>query len=635
MRTIRDGALGSKRAMRGALPLVLALGLFGCDDFLTTEPKAQLTTANFFTTEEQAKQATNATYSMLRNWTTHVLFWVGLTDIISDDATKGSTPTDAGYLIPVEDLNLDAGNTALQPSWTGYYQGIYRANIAIANIPGIDMNASLRDQLVAENKFLRAYYYFFLVRGFGGVPLITDPLDPDEYFQPRASADAVFAQIEQDLTEAIPALPERSEQSASDVGRVTAGAAHGLLAQVHLFQGEYADALEHAQAVIQSGQYSLYPDYAGIFRFEGENSSESVFEIQALAQEGGNNSPSGPGVQYPVVQGVRGQPNLGWGFNTPSPDLEASYEPGDPRLQATIMYPWELHPYSSPVLVYLNPQMLNNRYNQKVTQPVDNPGGPGNSGVNIRRIRYADVLLIGAEAASRTGNEGQARTWLNMVRDRARGGMDVTLGLQAEALSNEIAEDVLGLTTSSRVFVRYVGEETEAFTAGVRGLESDRDDSVGPIPVRMINLDVITAINGTPVTDLASYRSIVSGFGAGGMASLDITRVTHPEGGAPTTSTLSVTVPVMALLPDVTAGGSELLTAIWEERRHELALEQHRWFDLIRQGRAASVMNALTCQDRAQPAGCTSINFQEGKHEQYPIPLGEVTIAGLEQNPGY
>jgi hypothetical protein len=213
--------------------------------------------------------------------------------------------------------------------------------------------------------------------------------------------------------------------------------------------------------------------------------------------------------------------------------------------------------------------------------------------------------------------------------------MDVTVGFQAEALSPEIASDMLDLATPSRVFVRFVGEDTDAYAAGLRGFSSAVASGAAPLPLRVVNLDVVTAVDGTPVTDMASYRSAVGSLGAGGTATLDVTRVTQAEGGAPSTTTMTVDVPVLPLLPDVTAGGQELLEAIWTERRHELAMEQHRWFDLVRQGRAGELLGALTCQERALPSGCAPIVFREGVNELYPIPSGEITIAGLTQNPGY
>jgi hypothetical protein len=607
-----------------ALPAVLALGLFGCDDFLTTEPKAQLTTENFFTSAAQAEQATNATYAMLRNWSVHVFAYLGMTDIASDDATKGSVPADASFLLELDNINFDPGNNAFSGTWTGYYQGIYRANVAIQNIPDIEMDEQVRARLVGENQFLRAYYYAFLARAFGGVPLITEPLNPGEYFQPRATREAVFDQIEQDLNDAIAVLPPQPQYGPADIGRASRGAAQALLARVHLFQGEYQQAYDAATAVINSGEYSLYPDYAEIFTYDGENSSESVFEVQVIAVDGGNNGPSGGATQHAQVQGVRGPPNnLGWGFNTPSPDLEASYEPGDPRLQATILYPWENLKFSTDRLTWINPSMPNNRFNQKVQQPADNPGGSGNSGVNIRVIRYSDVLLMAAEAAYQLGNTGEATTWLNMVRERARGDNTVTAGFTAEMLDASVTTGVLGLPTSSRVIVRYVNPESAAYAAGVRGFESSRDDGITPVPVRVENLHVITGVDGTAVTDLAEFQAAIESAGAGSTVTLDLLQVEHPPTGSVTTTPVTVDVPVMALLPDVSASGQALLDAIWAERRHELAMEQHRWFDIVRQGRAAAIFQAL------------GKDFVAGVNDLYPIPAGEVQVAELQQNPGY
>ncbi|HEX7049209.1 MAG TPA: RagB/SusD family nutrient uptake outer membrane protein [Longimicrobiales bacterium] len=607
------------RATRRVLPLVLGIGVLGCDSFLNTEPKAELTTADFFETADQAVQATNATYNMLRAWGVHVFAWIGMTDIVSDDATKGSTPADASFLLDLDNLTFDPGNIAFNDTWTAYYQGIYRANVAIANIPNVEMDEALKARLIGENKFLRAYYYFFLVRAFGGVPLITKPLPAEEFEQTRASADEVYALIEQDLLDAIAVLPQRSEYASEDLGRATKGAAQALLARVYLFRGDFQGAYDQATAVINSTEYGLSADFGTIFTEQGENGPGSVFEVQTVALEEG-----GGGSQYAQVQGVRGTPNIGWGFNTPSPDLEASFEPGDPRLQATILYPWELLPDGSNQVVYLNPSMQNNRYNQKAFTSPNTPGGSGNSGVDIRRIRYADVLLIAAEAAYRLGNEGDARMYLNRVRERARGDRTMTLGFTPDLLDTRIAVDVLGLDPStSRAFVRFVGPETDAYEAGLRSFASSRDDEITPIPIRVESLDIIEAVDGTPVTTPEELFDVIESKTPGAGVVLDVLRVSHPEGGAPTTQSLSVTVPAQRLLPDVTAGGEALLEAIWRERRHELAMEQHRWFDLVRQGRAAEVMSAL---------GKT---FVTGKHELYPIPAGEVAVAGLQQNPGY
>ncbi len=608
-----------RRLLATCLPLLLAgvLLLAGCD-FLDKEPKGALTSANFFESERQAIQATNATYSTLREWQVHVFSWLGMTDIASDDATKGSTPSDAGFLRELDNLTFDPGNLAFRDTWNGYYKGIYRANVAIQNIPNVDMDPDLRTRLVAENRFLRAYFYFFLVRAFGGVPLITEPLAPGEFEQPRAPRDSVYALIEQDLEFAAANLPP---SYAADVGRATQGAAHGLLAKVHLFQGEYEAALEHAEAVIASGDYDLHGDYFTIFRPEGEFSEESVFEIaNAAFEEGGGSS------QYAQVEGGRGTQNLGWGFNQPCAALEAAYEPGDPRLQATILYPWETLPDGSGAVVHINPNIPNQRYNEKVQAPLDTPGGSGNSTVNIRRLRYADVLLIAAEAAARTGDEETSRTYLNWVRERARGGRTVTLGLQPENMAPELAAALEVDDSAPHVFVRYAAGPAAA--AGVQSFSSEHREGGEPLPVTVENADVIEAVNGAPVSSVAEYVDALSSVAPGQTVSLDVLRLAQtPDGnGGVTTSSQALTIDVTAeaLLPDVTAGGQDLLEAIWHERRVELAMEQHRWFDIIRQGRAPEIMAGI------------GVDFRD-RHTLYPIPQSEIDVTGglLEQNPGY
>jgi hypothetical protein len=629
MTTHTNESRTSRRLLRtGATTLLLAgLVLPGCD--VETEPLGTLTSESFFKTSDQAVQATNATYAMLRNWTVHVFSWVGLMDIASDDATKGSVPGDAGFLGDLDNLNFDAGNLAFIDPWTGYYQGIYRANVAIQGIAGASIDEVLKTRLIGENKFLRAYYYFFLVRGWGGVPLFTEPLKPGEFTQSRATADQVYSQIEQDLTDAIAALPEKSGYAAADLGRATKGAARALLAEVYLHQGDFANALQQAQAVIQSNQYSLYSDFSTLFTPAGENSSESVFEVQTVTIAGAGSGPEGGASQYQQVQGVRGTPNIGWGFNTPSAELEASYEPGDPRLEATIMYPWESLPDGSGQVVYLNPSMPNNRYNQKVVLPLADPPGSDNGGVNIRRIRYAHVLLTAAEAAARTNATATAQGYLEQVRARARGGLTRTLGFYPELLASSIHSGVLNLpASSSRVFARFVDQNDAAFAGGLRSFTSECVGSCpsgATPPVRVTNLDIIQAVDGVPVTTVAEYNAQVETKAVGAPVTLTVLRVSQSATGTVSTTPVAVTVAAQALLPPVTASGQGLIDAIWNERRHELAMEQHRWFDLVRQGSARA-------QAAMQTHGKT---FVVGRHELFPIPSAEVAVAGLQQNPNY
>jgi hypothetical protein len=241
------------------------------------------------------------------------------------------------------------------------------------------------------------------------------------------------------------------------------------------------------------------------------------------------------------------------------------------------------------------------------------------------------VLLTGAEAAARSNREAQAQTWLNMVRARARGNRTITLAPTWELLATSIAQDALGLPAgTSRLFVRFVDPDDPAYAAGLRSFATECVSPCAapsgapppPPPIRVLNLDIITAIDGVPVATPAQAFTELNSKSPGQNIVLSVLRVSNAS-GTTTSVPLVVTVAAQALLPPITATGTALVTAIWEERRHELAMEQHRWFDIVRQGRAAQLMAI---------AGKT---FTVGKHELFPIPAREVAAAGLTQNPGY
>jgi hypothetical protein len=384
------------------------------DDILDKKKPAELSSDTFFQTENHAIWATNAIYNQLRDWDVHVFNFIGLTDIISDDSDKGSLPNDANFMTDVDNLTFDASNIAFLGVWSGYYRAIYRANLVIAHVPDIEMDEELKDRLIHEARFIRGYCYFKLVRWFGDIPLIDHPLDPSEYNQTRVDQSLIYDFIILDLEAAIDRLPEKSDYKSSDLGRVTKGAARGLLAKVYLTLEDFINAEKYALEVIDSEEYELYPVYATIFREEGENSSESLLEVQVAAYEEGGGS-----TQYNQVQGVRGSPNLGWGFNRPSDNLVTSYEPGDPRREATILYVGEVLPDGS-AIVQDNTALFNERYNQKAWVGA-HPGFQENGQGNIRLLRYADVLLMAAEALNENNKPEEALVFLNMVRARARG----------------------------------------------------------------------------------------------------------------------------------------------------------------------------------------------------------------------
>lgn len=612
--------------------VVFAIGsviLVGCtDELLEKPPRGERTLSNFFQTAEDAIQATNATYEQMVNfdrsngfWSSvHYIWYLGMTDIASDDSNKGTEPADGIDVGRIDDVIYDPAEGPFNGLWEWYYQIIFRANSAIENIPNIDMDETLKNRLIGENKFIRAYAYFFLVRSYGGVPLITAPSGVGEYSQPRSEVQVVYDQIENDLSNAIDALPLKSKYDLSDLGRATKGAAQGLLAKVHLFQNEFQDAERLATEVINSGEYSLTSDYSQIFTPEGENNVESIFEIQAVAA-----SDFSGGTAFSNPQGVRGGLNLGWGFNSSERDLLDSYEPGDDRLQSTVLFAHETTPYGPAAAVTDNPFMIDERYNQKAFSPIANTGGNLNSGTNIRRLRYSDVLLIAAEAAYQNGKIAEAQMYTNMVRARARNGQSATIGVIPEALAAVVANAVGIPEIAGSPFVRYVGPEGPAFDEGVLPIEWELVQSNTILLIN--NLDVIKSVDGIAVSTLAEFKTQMQTVSPVAAIPVVVDRITETfAGGTKTTNvqTLNLTITAEALLLDLTSTGQQLLEDIWHERRVELAMEQHRLFDIRRQGRVGDLL-------RAQGK-----SFIDGTHELFPIPRNELNLNPLlGQNPGY
>ena len=415
-----------KYSLKYSLWLFLS-GLFlvtGCQDFLNKPLQGKLTQQNFPTTGDDALAATNAVYYTLRDANYHTGLFPIL-DIMSDDARKGSNPSDQASTIGSYD---NFSNTSTEESlsrwWSTLYQGIRRANVVIDKVPGITMDPALQKQYIGEAKFLRALFYFDLVRAWGGVPLVTGlnpPLDLG-----RASQDEIYALIKQDLLDAIGVLPEKSQERASDYGRATKGAANSLLARVYLFLGDFPNVEKYCLEVIHSDEYALEPDFSDANSVKGEMGVESIFEIGALGNlEGIENG----GDFYANAQAVRGTPNRGWGFNRPTLDLMKAFEPGDPRLDKTVIFLGEVLDGVKIIGDVGTPDLtLDNKgdtveiecYNQKVWTPGVTVAA--SQGYDRRLIRYADVLLMAAEALNEDGNPTEARTYLNQVRARARQG---------------------------------------------------------------------------------------------------------------------------------------------------------------------------------------------------------------------
>jgi len=399
------------------------LTIQACEGFLERPPQGSLTQSNFPTSPEDALLATNASYNTLRNPEFHFGLFP-IMDIMSDDAYKGSNPSDASADVgPYDNFTHINSEGNIVRWWNALYEGVKRTNVVIEKVPAIEMDETLKARYMGEASFLRALYYFDLVRAWGDVPKITST-EPDLNAN-RAAASEIYDLIIADLTLAIEGLPEKSEYSGSDIGRASKGAAKALLAKVYLFMGDFESAKDWSLEVINSGQYSLEPIFENANSAANEHGVESVFEIGAFGEEGINNG----GNAYGNVQGVRGTPNRGWGFNRPSLDLMNSFEADDPRLEATVIFLGEVLDDVTILGDGQTPDQTldeNNNvievecYNQKVWTPGQTV--PPAFGHNRRLIRYADVLLMAAEALNETGNQTLALQYLNEVRERARNG---------------------------------------------------------------------------------------------------------------------------------------------------------------------------------------------------------------------
>ncbi len=293
--------------------------LAGCKkNFLDRDPQGQYTLDTYPYPGGSGPYDTYlfAAYSDLRAYNVHSQFFIAATSIRSDDADKGSTPADGGAnAITMDNFPVSPDNGYTNGLWLGYFALINKANIAIdqvRNNADIPASAEVKAQSEGEARFLRGYGYFMLVRLFGRVPLV-DSVFTNSASQsnvPQASPEQIYSFIEQDLQYAAANLPQSWD--AKFIGRATSGAANGLLAKVYLTQQKWGPAMQAAGAVINSGQYALHPSYDILFREQGENSSESVFEVQATSSPA---IPTANGIQYAQIQGIRGSGiwNLGWG----------------------------------------------------------------------------------------------------------------------------------------------------------------------------------------------------------------------------------------------------------------------------------------------------------------------------------
>jgi hypothetical protein len=420
--------------MKKIIFIFFAIVLFSTscsDDFLDRYPKGRWHHGNYTPDNEidnsilvEAKIA--QCYATLRRYG-FIFPAFGMQNYTTPDVEKGSTPSDGQQIVQFKPMSYTAGNNQIADYYSSCYNSIYLANEALALALTIEGNEVQKNTYLAEGLFLRSVMYFRLTQAFGGVPYVDKVLGQTDKTPPRMPREEIWQNLERDLLSAIPILPTRKMLlSTSNEGRATQNAARALLAKIYLYQENWSGALGMTSAIIGSGDNSLSTPYDQLFYEINEYGEESIFE--AYCEE----KPAEQiylGSQFSEIQGVRGIPNLGWGFNAPSQLLMDSYEEGDPRKAASIIADGEI----------LDGKKIRadasgyKFFNKKAYTPPSERGvfGRPSDGhgqwMNIRLIRYADVVLMHAEAACESGNVTDALEKLEMVRARARGGNNAVL----------------------------------------------------------------------------------------------------------------------------------------------------------------------------------------------------------------
>ncbi len=456
-----------------ALSLVV-IAAVGCRDFLDLEPEFTQDAENYFINADDYDRALTGAYDLLQG--SFMSLWIG--EIASDNAIAGGeSVTDTEGLHEIDEMRHDAVNTELRNIFRWNYAGITRANYIMEFKDNIDFEG--KTQVLAQTRFLRAFYYFELTKFFGDVPLVVDErLGAQEVNEiERTPQSEVYAQIEEDLQFAADNLDWTNPVK----GRVTKGAALALLGKAQLYQSKFAEAASTFDQVIQSGQYALIDNYNNLFSVANEGHSETVFDVQYTGLEGGSYGCliCLEGNAAPGFQGIRQYDGPVYGdgnsYNLPTQDLYDAFDQSDPRRDASVLDIEAFiaaQPNPSSITYAIGGGGHTGYYNNKYIKRQGEIGLPDNdltSPVNYRVIRYADVLLMAAEANAQTGNDGLAQQYLNEVRQRV--GMPLITSGGDQLLQDIYTERRLELSGEGHRFFDLVRtgeaeENIEGFTVG-------------------------------------------------------------------------------------------------------------------------------------------------------------------------
>lgn len=435
------------RYIQLSLLVVFILCVTSCSKYLDEVPLDSINTSNFFKTPDDAINAINAAYQpMQRPKLYNLRMWTS--DIMAGNSVVGAGGgTDGIETVEEANFTTDPGNPGVLDLWRGPWPGILSCNLVLQNVPAIKMDETLRNRILGEAKFLRANYYFILVRYFGDIPLITTPQSPKDsnYYPSRVDKKLVYDLIIKDLKDAIDLLPKRETYTGSDVGRASKGSAVGLLAKVYLTLGQYADVIPLCQQVTQLG-YTLDANYSDNFDPAHKNGPESLFEVQYNGQTNyGFFDDLNQASWTSTFMGPRNTTFVGgaYGWNQPTQEFVDSYEPGDKRKDQTILYQGGPDFYGN---VYSSTYSTTGYNVRKFLVPTSKSPQYNTSNEDFPVLRYADVLLMEAEALNATGKTTEAQlpsldpnATLNKVR--ARAGLPDITGLNQADLKKKILHE--------------------------------------------------------------------------------------------------------------------------------------------------------------------------------------------------
>ncbi len=388
-----------------------------CKKFLDQPVLGNYVASEFFNSDANAQTAINAAYvPLLFTDPSSNAIWV-LGDVASDDAIKGGNPGDQADFENIDEFNILPSNSAVEAVWKRYYDGVFKCNVVISGLPASNnqVSESVKTLSVGQAQFLRAYYYFVLTNCYGNIPLHLKVETPDEVQSPAIPQAQIYLQIESDLKDAINALP--TSWSGNDDGRATKGAALALLAKTYLFQQKWDSAATTAQQVEALNIYSLTHLFTDNFNANTKDNPEAIFTVW-------HKSGASPFLGNNLNQWFAPRSLNGYGFFYPTQSLISNFETSpsgvvDPRFGYTLSGVNAPNYYDT---VYQPSWSTTGYITKKQIQPLSEipVSIKGDGNLNYEAIRFADVLLIEAEALNEEGKSAEALVPLNKVRQRAR-----------------------------------------------------------------------------------------------------------------------------------------------------------------------------------------------------------------------